>query len=210
MWLDIGLVPFADLLQHSNESQIILSHENGLSFMNSVGIVESGQEIYDNYATNDDINLFVTFGFVDKSSISNLLINFIFDKKEGILKDIVELRSGDNKNLHISSSGISERLMKFIRVNMINSDDLKLIDFNSNNLGEDIISLSNELRSLKKIKNRMDFFIEKSEIEYVRGNYNNHQTDTLESEICELIIKIDNLKIQVNQFINTYWINLLR
>jgi hypothetical protein len=209
MWTDIGLVPFADLLQHSNESNMILEQKDGTTFM-TTEIIEAGQEVYDNYSV-DDISLLTTFGFVDKSPVTSTQINFKFEEKEGILKTITEdfnskITTG---TLTISTRGINEILMSYIRVNMLTMEQLKLVNFEIDNIGKEIISLENELLALKKVKLRMSFILSDEEIEYVKNNYNSLTDGSFEKSICDLLVKMDSLKIQINQFVNNYWVSLL-
>lgn len=209
MWTEIGLVPFADLLQHSNDSSMILDQKDGTTFM-TTEIIEAGQEVYDNYSV-DDASLLSTFGFVDKSPLTSTQINFKFEEKEGILKTITEdfnskITTG---TLTISTRGINEILMSYIRVNMLTMDQLRLVNFEIDNIGKEIISLENELLALKKIKLRMSFILSDEEIEYVKNNYNLLADGSIEKSICDLLIKMDSLKIQINQFVNNYWISLI-
>ena len=169
-----------------------------------------GQEVYDNYSV-DDISLFTIFGFVDRSPFTSVPINFKFEDKEGILKTIVEDFNSkiSPKSLVISSRGINEVLMSYIRINMLTIDQLKNIDFNLNMDSREMISLENELLSLKKVKLRSNHLLLDQELEFVKNNYNSLQLDSIERNICDLIIKIESLKIQIHQFINNYWISIL-
>jgi hypothetical protein len=209
MWTDIGLVPFADLLQHSNESNMILDQKDGTTFM-TTEIIEAGQEVYDNYSV-DDISLLTTFGFVDKSPITSAQINFKFEEKEGILKTITDDFNSKipPAALTISTRGINEILMSYIRVNMLTIEQLKLVNFEIDNIGKEPITLENELLALKKVKLRMSFILSEEEVEYVKNNYNSLNDGSIEKFICDLLIKMDSLKIQINQFVNNYWISLL-
>jgi hypothetical protein len=209
MWTEIGLVPFADLLQHSNESNMVLEQKDETTFM-SAEIFEAGQEIYDNYSV-DDISLLSTFGFVDKSPVTSTQINFKFEEKEGILKTIIDDFNSKitPAALIISTRGINEILMSYIRINMLTIEQLKLANFEVDNFGKEMISLENELLALKKIKLRMSFILSDEEINYVKNNYNTLTDGSIEKSICDLLIKMDSLKIQTNQFVNNYWISLL-
>jgi len=73
----------------------------------------------------------------------------------------------------------------------------------------EMISLENELLSLKKVKLRSNHLLLDQELEFVKNNYNSLQLDSIERNICDLIIKIESLKIQIHQFINNYWISIL-
>jgi hypothetical protein len=88
-------------------------------------------------------------------------------------------------------------------------EQLKLVNFEIDNIGKEIISLENELLALKKVKLRMSFILSDEEIEYVKNNYNSLTDGSIERSICDLLIKMDSLKIQINQFINNYWVALI-
>jgi hypothetical protein len=206
MWTNIGLVPFADLLQHSNSSNMILSDRDSSFFMMSESIGE-GEEVFDNYALNDDLTLFTNFGFVENSDVAVISINFIFD--ETILDSLKSSILNRKKiaPINISSLGINQNLMRFIRINLIDEHDLKLINLSDDELGNSIISLENELRCLRKVKNRSNYFLSENEIKFIQGD--RESLSDIEKQIFDLLSKINNLKVQINQFINNYWMSLL-
>ncbi len=206
MWTNIGLVPFADLLQHSNSSNMILSDRDSSFFMMSESIGE-GEEVFDNYALNDDLTLFTNFGFVESSDVAVISINFIFD--ETILDSLKSSILNRKKiaPINISSLGINQNLMRFIRINLIDEHDLKLINLSDDELGNSIISLENELRCLRKVKNRSNYFLSENEIKFIQGD--RESLSDIEKQIFDLLSKINNLKVQINQFINNYWMSLL-
>ena len=72
-WTNVGLVPFADLLQHSNSSNLLLNTNNNSHYIknNNNGIMKN-QIIYDNYGLYDDNILFTNFGFVDQINNTQL------------------------------------------------------------------------------------------------------------------------------------------
>ena len=206
MWTNIGLVPFADLLQHSNRSNMILSDKDSSFFMMSESIDE-GEEVFDNYALNDDLTLFTNFGFVESSDVSVLSINFMFE--ETILDSLKSSILNRKKiaPINISSLGINQNLMRFIRINLIDQNDLKIINLSDDELGNSIISLENELRCLRKVKNRSNYFLSENEIKFIQGD--RESLSDIEKQIFDLLSKINNLKVQINQFINNYWMSLL-
>jgi hypothetical protein len=206
MWTGFGLVPFADLLQHSNNSNMILSDRDSNLFMMTDYIGE-GEEVFDNYALNDDITLFVNFGFVESSNTAVVSINFIFEETilDGLKSSILNRRK--LLPMNISSLGINQNLMRFIRLNLIDESDLKLVNLSDEELGNSMISLENELRCLKKVKNRSNYFLTENEIKFIQSDRDS--LSDIEKQIFDLLSKVNNLKVQINQFVNNYWISLL-
>jgi hypothetical protein len=206
MWTGVGLVPFADLLQHSNNSNMILSDRDSNLFMMTDYIGE-GEEVFDNYALNDDITLFVNFGFVESSNTAVVSINFIFEETilDGLKSSILNRRK--LLPMNISSLGINQNLMRFIRLNLIDESDLKLVNLSDEELGNSMISLENELRCLKKVKNRSNYFLTENEIKFIQSDRDS--LSDIERQIFDLLSKVNNLKVQINQFVNNYWISLL-
>jgi hypothetical protein len=206
MWTGIGLVPLADLLQHSNNSNMILSDKDSNLFMMADSIGE-GEEVFDNYALNDDFTLFTNFGFVESSNITVISINFMFEETilDGLKSSILNRKKMAPMN--ISSLGINQNLMRFIRLNLIDESDLKLVNLSDEELGNSMISLENELRCLKKVKNRSNYFLTENEVKFIQSDRDS--LSDIEKQIFDLLSKVNNLKVQINQFVNNYWISLL-
>ena len=70
-----------------------------------------------------------------------------------------------------------------------------------------MISLENELRCLKKVKNRSNYFLTENEIKFIQSDRDS--LSDIEKQIFDLLSKVNNLKVQINQFVNNYWISLL-
>jgi hypothetical protein len=206
MWTGIGLVPLADLLQHSNNSNMILSDKDSNLFM-MAGSIGEGEEVFDNYALNDDFTLFTNFGFVESSNITVISINFMFEETilDGLKSSILNRKKMAPMN--ISSLGINQNLMRFIRLNLIDESDLKLVNLSDEELGNSMISLENELRCLKKVKNRSNYFLTENEVKFIQSDRDS--LSDIEKQIFDLLSKVNNLKVQINQFVNNYWISLL-
>jgi hypothetical protein len=67
MWQNSGLVPMADLFQHSYDSNITLFKESNLNKMKSDRDFNDGEIIYDNYMVKSDTTLFFNFGFLQNT-----------------------------------------------------------------------------------------------------------------------------------------------
>jgi hypothetical protein len=206
MWAGSGLVPFADLLQHSNRSTMALDLSDDNCKMTSKETITSGSAIYDNYLVQDDITLYVNFGFVEESEITNLSLNFSFETHSPIIASVIntERQKLNEKKIFISTQGINSDLMSFLRLHLLDSTDLKLVD-----LGEgfynNIITLQNELRCLQKLKFRISHFLEQSEIDYANDNVDKFEPYSPEWSVCKLVLNIQNLKSINYKFIEDYW-----
>ena len=206
MWSGSGLVPFADLLQHSNNSNISLDLKDDNCKMTSKETITSGSVIYDNYLVQDDIILYVNFGFVEESETTNLNLNFSFETRSPIIASVInsERQKMTDKKIFVSTYGINSDMMSFLRLHLLDYADLKLVD-----LGEgfynNIISLQNELRCLQKLKFRLAHVLEQSEIDYANDNIGKFEPYSTECSICKLVLNIQNLKLTNYKFIEDYW-----
>ena len=206
MWGGSGLVPFADLLQHSNNSTMALDLDGDNCKMTSKETITSGSAIYDNYLVQDDITLYVNFGFVEESEITNLSLNFSFETRSPIIASVInsERQKLNEKKIFISTQGINSDMMSFLRLHILDHTDLKLVD-----LGEgfynNIITLQNELRCLQKLKFRISHVLEQSEVDYANDNIGKFEPYSPEWSICKLVLNIQNLKSDNYKFIEDYW-----
>jgi hypothetical protein len=203
----IGLVPFADLLQHSNSSNISLDATENDCKMSSKDYITSGSVIYDNYLVQDDIILYTNFGFVEESETTNLNLNFSFETRSSIIASIIESERQKmiDRRIFISTQGINLDLMSFLRLHLLDSTDLKLVDIEREELYNNIISLQNELRCLQKIKFRLSHVLEQSEVDYAANNIDKFEPYSPEWSICKLVLNIQNLKLISYKFIEDYW-----
>ena len=206
MWSGSGLIPFADLLQHSNNSNIALDLNDDNCKMTSKEYITSGSVIYDNYLVQDDITLYVNFGFIEESEITNLNLNFSFETRSPIIASVInsERQKTNEKKIFISTQGINSDMMSFLRLHLLDSTDLKLVE-----LGEgfynNIITLQNELRCLQKLKFRISHVLEQSEVDYANDNIDKFEPYSTEWSICKLVLNIQNLKLVNYKFIEDYW-----
>lgn len=205
MWTNVGLVPFADLLQHSNESNISLNSDNDSSNMIAQNNIKQDEIVYDNYLIQDDISLYLNFGFVDKSGNDVSSINFRIDTENMLLKNIINFETSKiEPKYFISTKGININLMKALRIISLNENDIKNLDFDNIDFSK-IVSINNELRALRKLKNRLNFIVSENELHFLERN---DKTD-IEKNISLLLEKMLNIKAKINLEINNYWLNLL-
>jgi hypothetical protein len=212
MWAGAGLVPFADMLQHSNYSPIYLdSQGENFSSMTSKEKITSGSTIYDNYLVQDDITLYVNFGFVEESPTTHLSIGFQFETKNTLIASIInsERNKFQNKKIYLSTEGINHDLMAFLRLHLLDSNDLKIANFENDLFFYQLITLANELRCLQKLKTRLNFLIEQKELEFSANNIGSFQPYSPDWCVCKLILNCDDLKNKINSYIEEYWKSFL-
>jgi hypothetical protein len=212
MWANAGLVPFADMLQHSNDSKIYLdTKEEQYSYMSCKSLTPSGSVIFDNYFVQDDITLYVNFGFVEESPTTHLSIGFQFETKNTLIASIInsERNKFQNKKIYLSTEGINHDLMAFLRLHLLDSNDLKIANFENDLFFYQLITLANELRCLQKLKTRLNFLIEPKELEFSANNIGSFQPYSPDWCVCKLILNCDDLKNRINSYIEEYWKSFL-
>ena len=212
MWANAGLVPFADMLQHSNDSKIYLDTIGAnFSIMTTKSVTPAGSVIFDNYFVQDDITLYVNFGFVEVSPITHLSVGFQFETKNTLIASIIntERNKFQNKRIYLSTEGINQDLIGFLRLHLLDANDLKIANFENDQFFLQLITLANELRCLQKLKNRLNFLIEPKELEFIEANFNNYEELTPEWSVCKLIKNIDQLKKVCDNYIDEYWKSFL-
>ena len=209
MWSSLGLVPFADLLQHSNESEMAINAQDDQLFM--TGSFIEGQELFDNYCLDDDQTLFTNFGFVESSNLSLLSVGFLFEERPKMIQVLIDsiLQTADIKKLILTNRGINVQLMRYLRLNFLDSHDLKLVDLADDNIGVDIITLGNELKCLKKIKYSLSNLFPVEAIDLATSQIVNYEQGTPEYMIFKFILRVDDLKTSLDAFIDEYWMNFL-
>jgi hypothetical protein len=212
MWANAGLVPYADMLQHSNDSKIYLDTIGvNFSIMTTKSVTPAGSVIFDNYFVQDDITLYVNFGFVEESPTTHLSVGFQFETKNTLIASIInsERNKFQNKKIYLSTEGINQDLMGFLRLHMLDANDLKIANFENDTFFNQFITLGNELRSLQKLKNRLNFLIDSKELEFIENNIDNYTLYSPEWSVCKLILNSNQLKITVNKYIDDYWASFL-
>jgi hypothetical protein len=189
----------------NNDAQWSLSSSAG-GYGNSVKSV-----IFDNYFVQDDITLYVNFGFVEESPTTHLSVGFQFETKNTLIASIInsERNKFQNKKIYLSTEGINHDLMGFLRLHMLDANDLKIANFENDTFFTQFITLGNELRSLQKLKNRLSFLIDIKELEFIENNINNYSLYSPEWSVCKLILNTNELKTTINKYIDDYWASFL-
>jgi hypothetical protein len=91
---------------------------------------------------------------------------------------------------------------------MLNEKDIRNIDFDNPEYLKSIISISNELRCLKKLKFRISNLLSSNELEWAKTNIDTLQEST-EKDICKLILKLNSIQIAIDKIISDYWLSFL-
>lgn len=204
----VGLVPIIDFFQHSNGSSTPIEQGQDHFQISLRGQYSIGEIVYINHQFSDDIDFFLHKGVVDKTEICNVKSDFQFKQKSDFLKMIIDNISLEPYS-HLSSIGISNNLMYYLRVQMLSESDLIFMD-KSPNFYNGIITLENERSCLQKIKIKLNHLNTKEEIDFVNVNLSNYKDDSLEHNMCLLIQKIDRMSVVLNTMIDDYWKSLLQ
>lgn len=205
-WSFIGLVPLADLLQHSNNSSMFLSNNIEMTTPIDININDL---IYDNYGLMDDYSLFSSFGFIDYSCdthLYNVPINFNLKMETPLEKfvknEISDLLKNELK-FFIGSNGISVNLLKLVRISNINDFDLiKIKDIPK--YFDNVISIENEQKSYS---NLLALF--KSLINDKFNIITNYPPNSIEYNLCYLNIHFNETLRKAAKILIVQWYNAL-
>lgn len=153
---EIGMVPIADLFQHSNDSELILTREN---IFKTNKEIQTGEQIYDNYGIKSDLVMYSIYGFIDK--IEDKTVKRVFDvsldfnePKDNIskIRHIFYEKIKTNRSFILSNNSLQNELIYLMRIASLSENDLKLIDIN-NEFYKNMISVDNELNTYRQLMN---------------------------------------------------------
>lgn len=207
MWTGIGIVPVADLLQHSNRSNISLNKNEQVCNMKSQDTIQAGHPIFDNYLLNDDIMLYINFGFVESSDLITMPMGFAFENQPAVVTKLIENEFKNLGKIFITTEGVNVNLMRYLRLNLLDISDLSGISEFSESTGLSLINFNNEFKCLKKLKFRLSNFLPDEDLPLL--NRVNYSTNSQESNIYRLLNRIFKLKETTNTFIKNYWSELI-
>ncbi len=207
MWTGIGIVPVADLLQHSNRSNISLNKNEQVCNMKSQDTIQAGSPIFDNYLLNDDIMLYINFGFVESSDLITMPMGFVFDGQSQVVSKLIENEFKNLAKLYITTDGVNVNLMRYLRLNLLDISELSTIGEFSESTGLTLINFNNEFKCLKKIQFRLSYFLPEEDLPLL--NRVNYSTDSQESNIYKLLNRVFKLREFTNNFIKNYWSELI-
>lgn len=216
-WTNVGLVPFADLLQHSNSSNLLLNTNNNSHYIknNNNGIMKN-QIIYDNYGLYDDNILFTNFGFVDQINNTQLsrfikipIINNIKNDTPFNRLRLTELNSFKSKHFILSNNFFDKNILYQLRLYSLTLSDIKSIDI-STTFYNQVISISNEKESyLSLFKILKNLISSKSDIKSIMNNINDYHPDSIEYKISSLVLfENEIIRYSINMLLYE-WIKLL-
>lgn len=170
-WKIQGLIPFADLFQHSNNSDITLISDNKISITKTFSEINKNEIVYDNYGVYDDSSLYINFGFVEtdcKQKVTHIQLNF--DAVDTTLGRLVKSEYDNAKfdyRLHfLTSSGISSKLIEALRILNLSDIDIKIINFKEKYYEKEI-SIENERRCIESLLKIIKFQINKFDDKYI-------------------------------------------
>jgi hypothetical protein len=151
-WNDFGLVPIADLLQHTYKSTMFL--EPGTKMVAKVEY-EPGQKIFDNYGVIDDMLLYLGFSFYETKENDMVELSLPpYDKKETQLDQfkVYWLSQLPHRKYVLSSKEIYPPIIHYLRIVSLSDKDMSRIIWNDTKpFYENLISLENEVEVIKQL-----------------------------------------------------------
>lgn len=223
-WKNHGFVPVADLMQHSNRSDMLLSVVDNVGCMTTNSKVSKGDLLYDNYGLFDDFQIFCSFGFVegDLKSISNgtdtsvRMIRIDLNSSVDMTKALGRFKHFElekykelQKSWFLTNIGLCQSLLEYLRIAAITDNDIKLINFNTKYY-ETLISLDNESKTYSWVKQLLitdDKY--KEQLKKCIDICKNAKTDTIEYKIACLSI-VHNIVIEkTDEILNSKWMSYI-
>ena len=210
-WNDPGLVPIADLLQHSNVSNMLLYHDpkSEINIMTSKTAINKNDLIYDNYGIYDDTSLFSGFGFIegkpeldlkeDVMRIVKLTINTTVDTNKvlGRFKSQeLERYFAAHKNFFASNKGLCTWLIEYLRIAALSESDMKLIAIEST-FYDKMISMDNEAKVYSWILSVLATYddVNEKHLGFCKNICETYDANSIEYQMAKLnIIYVDTVK----------------
>lgn len=152
-----GLVPFADMLQHSNTSQMPLSQIES-NIMKAPTLIKKNYVIYDSYGIHGDLKTLSGYGFVDDIENDDIQryipldITITTDNNTlGVIKKtIIDKLLSSVSKLTLLKNGIHTEIIKLLRVYSLSDRDFKFIDLKTD-FYTSPISIDNENGVMKNL-----------------------------------------------------------
>ncbi len=158
-WKNIGCVPFADMFQHSANSNITINSETkGFKDLISDKNIKKNSIIYDNYGIHDDFILLAGFGFTEDNNndiIKYISINLKYNLQTSLSKYIeFEIqkffKKYNTKTIVLTSKGISTIYLYIMRILSLTPEDIIKIN-GQDDYYKSRISINNEINAIKSI-----------------------------------------------------------
>lgn len=208
-----GLCPFADLLQHSHKSTMLLE-TNTTTQTNDMVVkndIQTNEIIYDNYGIYDDVMLFVAYGFVNKQD-HKYGIDFTIQVNDNnplnlFKKELINKFILTNKNLAVSKNEISNQLIWLFRMASITNTDIKMINLEDNDFYKKEISLDNECMAYRNLLEILKIKIQDTNksLELCKNIMNTYDENSIEYAITYLNINSNDIYKSVFYLINRLW-----
>ncbi len=159
------------------------------------------------FILNDDIMLYINFGFVESSDLITMPMGFVFDGQSQVVSKLIENEFKNLAKLYITTDGVNVNLMRYLRLNLLDISELSTIGEFSESTGLTFINFNNEFKCLKKIQFRLSYFLPEEDLSLL--NRVNYSTDSQESNIYKLLNRVFKLREFTNNFIKNYWSELI-
>lgn len=158
---DIGMVPFADMFQHKNSSNIFLQEVNLINNYsnNNPYIIPKDEEVFINYGHKIDENLLLDYGFIhddddDRIIHIDLVHSLQPNNSINILK-INEFKKIEDKKAFLKMNEIDNNILSKLRILMLSKEDLFKLNLDIPYY-ESLISIENEKDTLKILLKMID------------------------------------------------------
>lgn len=196
---NVGLVPIADLLQHSSTSEMALDVSTGTSyFMTASKQISKDAIIYDTYGIQNDLKMLNGYGFVDDVENDTLQrylpLTINITSGGSIFAKLKHIETSEfmkkNQLFVFTSAGLHEELKQLIRISVLSEKDFKnvLVD---TEYYKTMISVDNELSVYQNlfllVKQQTDNFTD-DEIKFASYVSRTASHNTIEYKLAKVVL----------------------
>jgi len=221
-----GLVPLADLFQHSIHSEMFLDfniseYNFDCQLINKKNI-DHNEIIYENYGIYDESSFLFNFGFIENLEknindiprffILNLSFEFEYKYKNSIYEYLIsfyiEKLQLKSKKYYLTNLGISNDLLQYYRIKNLSLNDIKNIDLLQENLGKEMICLENDKNALSELKTTLlNNKNNPKQIELSKEIEKKYDPNTPEYKLAKITIIYESIIESNLKFIENYWLD---
>lgn len=198
VWDKLGLVPVADIMQNSYESNMKLKYENGLCEMISDRDFEIDNIVYDSYNVYDNVGIFANYGYIIESEFNYTNINLDYEYCSQFSKQFIREFIANKKNKTKS---------KNFQVRFEISEPINILILNINNFPDNIeIPESPNEYNLESEIDEINFILEILRLSQISDDFSKLNTSGfVKNSISYKIYKV----VKKEQDIINFYINYL-